>query len=49
MDAFLRSKIYDIFCRTTTVSPDDILALKVVVVALPVASYYNPDGVAAAT
>lgn len=48
MDAFLRGKIYDIFCRTTTVSPDDILAGKVVVVALPVASYYEVGRYAAA-
>lgn len=41
MDAFLRGKIYDLFCQTTTVSPDDILAGKVVVVALPVASYHE--------
>jgi hypothetical protein len=25
LDAFLRGKIYDIFCKATTVSPDDIL------------------------
>jgi hypothetical protein len=41
MDAFLRGKMYDIFSKNTTVSPDDILAGKVVVVALPVAGYYE--------
>ena len=41
MDAFLRGKIYDLFCQKTTVTPDDILAGKIVVVALPVAGYYE--------
>jgi hypothetical protein len=41
MDGFLRGKIYDIFCQQTTVSPDDILAGKVVVVSLPVDTYHE--------
>ena len=48
LDAFLRGKIYDIFCRNTTVSPDDILAGKIVVVALPVAAYHEVGRYAAA-
>ena len=41
MDAFLRGKVYDLFSQKTTVTPDHILAGKVVVVALPVAGYYE--------
>lgn len=41
LDAFLRGKIHDIFCETTTVSSDDILASKIVVVGLPVAAYHE--------
>jgi hypothetical protein len=48
LDAFLRGKIYDIFCKATTVSPDDILAGKIVVVALPVAAYHEVGRYAAA-
>jgi hypothetical protein len=48
LDAFLRGKIYDIFCKATTVSPDEILAGKIVVVALPVAAYHEVGRYAAA-
>jgi hypothetical protein len=41
MDAFLRGKVYDLFSQQTTVTPDDILAGKVVVLALQVASYHE--------
>jgi hypothetical protein len=40
-DSFLRGKMFDIFCRGTTTSPDDVLTGKVIVVALPVSDYHE--------